>query len=107
MVYVIFFLVTDHISYYFQSDFSNILSNSLLTPIGGFQIIAIPNKEDAFNLGVTRSVLRASGVRYDVNEPGLYDIYNEIYFKVQYVKSGDSLARAWFLLCSVMRHGTS
>jgi NADH-quinone oxidoreductase subunit D len=52
------------------------------------------SKEDAIRLGVTGSVLRASGVPFDVRKAEPYDIYNEIDFKVQYMKSGDSFARS-------------
>jgi len=52
------------------------------------------SKEDAVKLGVTGSVLRASGVPFDVRKAEPYDIYNEIDFKVQYMKSGDSFARS-------------
>jgi NADH-quinone oxidoreductase subunit D len=52
------------------------------------------SKEDAIRLGVTGSVVRASGVPFDVRKVEPYDIYNEIDFKVQYMKSGDSFARS-------------
>lgn len=52
------------------------------------------SKEDAIRLGVTGSVVRASGVPFDVRKAEPYDIYNEIDFKVQYMKSGDSFARS-------------
>ncbi|HEX9318754.1 MAG TPA: NADH-quinone oxidoreductase subunit D [Nitrososphaeraceae archaeon] len=52
------------------------------------------SKDDAVKLGVTGSVLRASGVPFDVRKAEPYDIYNEIDFKVQYMKSGDSFARS-------------
>ena len=57
--------------------------------------VGILTKEDAINLGVTGSVLRASGVAYDVRKVEPYDVYNEIDFKVQYMKTCDSFARAY------------
>ena len=71
--------------------------------------MGILTKEDAIGLGVTGSVLRASGVPYDIRKAEPYDVYNEIDFKVQYMKSGDSLARAYVPLldmresCHIMR----
>ena len=71
--------------------------------------VGILTKEDAIKLGVTGSVLRASGVPYDIRKAEPYDIYNEIDFKVQYMKSGDSFARAYVPLldmresCQIMR----
>ena len=71
--------------------------------------VGILTKEDAIGLGVTGSVLRASGVPYDIRKAEPYDVYNEIDFKVQYMKSGDSLARAYVPLldmkesCHIMR----
>ncbi len=57
--------------------------------------VGILPKEDAINLGVTGSVLRASGVAHDVRKVEPYDVYNEIDFKVQYMKTCDSFARAY------------
>jgi NADH-quinone oxidoreductase subunit D len=57
--------------------------------------VGILTKEDAINLGVTGSVLRASGVAYDGRKVEPYDVYNEIDFKVQYMKTCDSFARAY------------
>ena len=71
--------------------------------------VGILSKEDAINLGVTGSVLRASGVPYDIRKVEPYDVYNEIDFKAQYMKAGDSFARAYvpFLdmkeWCMIMR----
>jgi len=56
--------------------------------------VGILSKEDAIKLGVTGSVLRASGVPFDVRKAEPYDIYNEIDFKVQYMQTCDSFARA-------------
>ena len=57
--------------------------------------VGILSKEDAIKLGVTGSVLRASGVPYDIRKVEPYDIYNEIEFNVQYMKTCDSFARAY------------
>lgn len=57
--------------------------------------VAVLSKEDAINLGVTGSVVRASGVPYDIRKAEPYDIYNEIDFKVQYMKTGDCFARSY------------
>jgi NADH-quinone oxidoreductase subunit D len=57
--------------------------------------VGILTKEDAIRLGVTGSVLRASGVPYDIRKVEPYDVYNEIDFKVQYMKTADSFARAY------------
>ena len=56
--------------------------------------VGILSKEDAIKLGVTGSVLRASGVPFDVRKAEPYDIYNEIDFKVQYMQTCDSFARS-------------
>ena len=56
--------------------------------------VGILTKEDAIKLGVTGSVLRASGIPFDVRKAEPYDIYDEIDFKIQYMKSGDSYARS-------------
>jgi NADH-quinone oxidoreductase subunit D len=57
--------------------------------------VAVLSKEDAIKLGVTGSVVRASGVPFDVRRAEPYDIYNEIDFKVQYMKTGDCFARSY------------
>ena len=57
--------------------------------------VAVLSKEDAIKLGVTGSVLRASNVPFDVRKAEPYDIYNEIDFKDQYMKTGDCFARAY------------
>jgi NADH-quinone oxidoreductase subunit D len=71
--------------------------------------VGILTKEDAVRLGVTGSVLRASGVSYDIRKAEPYDIYNEIDFNVQYMRTCDCFARAYvpFLdmreSCHIMR----
>jgi len=57
--------------------------------------VAVLSKQDAVKLGVTGSVLRASGIPYDIRKVEPYDVYNEIDFKVQYMNSGDSFARSY------------
>lgn len=57
--------------------------------------VAVLSKEDAVKLGVTGSVLRASGIPYDIRKVEPYDVYNEIDFKVQYMKTGDCFARSY------------
>jgi NADH-quinone oxidoreductase subunit D len=57
--------------------------------------VAVLSKEDAIKLGVTGSVVRASSVPFDVRKAEPYDIYNEIDFKVQYMKTGDCFARSY------------
>ena len=56
--------------------------------------VGILTKEDAIKLGVTGSVLRASGIPFDVRKAEPYDVYGEIDFKTQYMKTGDSYARS-------------
>ena len=56
--------------------------------------VGILTKDDAISLGVAGLVLRASGVPLDIRKAEPYDVYNEIDFKVQYMKSGDSFARS-------------
>jgi NADH-quinone oxidoreductase subunit D len=57
--------------------------------------VAVLTKEEATKLGVAGSVLRASGIPYDIRKAEPYDIYNEIDFKVQYMKTGDCFARSY------------
>jgi NADH-quinone oxidoreductase subunit D len=56
--------------------------------------VGVLTKEDATKLGVTGSVLRASGIPFDVRKAEPYDVYSDIDFKVQYMKTGDSFARS-------------
>ena len=49
--------------------------------------VGLLTKEDAIKLGVTGSVLRASNTPYDIRKAEPYDVYNEIDFKVQYMKA--------------------
>jgi NADH-quinone oxidoreductase subunit D len=57
--------------------------------------VAVLSKEDAVKLGVAGSVLRASGIPYDIRKAEPYDIYDELDFKVQYMKTGDCFARSY------------
>jgi NADH-quinone oxidoreductase subunit D len=57
--------------------------------------VAVLTKDDAINLWVTGSVLSASGLPYDIRKAEPYEIYDEIYFNVQYMKKFDSFARAY------------
>ena len=52
------------------------------------------SKEDAIRLGTTGSVLRASGVDYDVRVKEPYDVYDELDIHTNVLKSGDSYARS-------------
>lgn len=63
--------------------------------------VGLLKKQDAIDLGTTGSVLRASGVPFDVRRAEPYDIYSELDFKVQYMKTGDSFARAMVPLLDV------
>lgn len=56
--------------------------------------VGLLSRADAINLGVTGSVLRASGVNYDVRKDEPYDIYNQFDFEVPIAKTGDSFARS-------------
>ena len=49
------------------------------------------SREDAIRLGTTGSVLRASGVDYDVRVKEPYDVYDE---HTNVLKAGDSYARS-------------
>jgi NADH-quinone oxidoreductase subunit D len=56
--------------------------------------VGILSMSDASSIGVTGSVLRASGIDYDVRKGEPYDIYNDIQFEVPIAKTGDSFARS-------------
>ena len=57
--------------------------------------VGLLSKDDAIKLGVTGSGPRASNIPYDIRKAEPYDVYNEIDFKVQYMKSSDCFARAY------------
>ena len=52
------------------------------------------SREDAIRLGTTGSVLRASGVDYDVRVKEPYDVYDELDVHTNVLKAGDSYARS-------------
>ena len=54
----------------------------------------ILSREDAIRLGTTGSVLRASGVDFDVRIKEPYDVYEELDVHTNVLKEGDSLARS-------------
>jgi NADH-quinone oxidoreductase subunit D len=54
----------------------------------------ILSQEDAIRLGTTGSVLRASGVDFDVRKKEPYDVYDELDFQTNVLKEGDSYARS-------------
>jgi NADH-quinone oxidoreductase subunit D len=56
--------------------------------------VGVLSRTDAISLGVTGSVLRASGIDYDVRKREPYDIYSDIEFEVPILKAGDSFARS-------------
>jgi NADH-quinone oxidoreductase subunit D len=56
--------------------------------------VGILTKDNAIKLGVTGSVLRASEIPFDVRKAEPYDIYDQIDFKIQYMKTCDSFARS-------------
>jgi len=52
------------------------------------------SKMDAIRLGTTGSVLRASGVDFDLRKKEPYDVYENLDFETQVMKEGDSYARS-------------
>lgn len=52
------------------------------------------SRQDAIRLGTTGSVLRASGVDFDVRKKEPYDVYDEFDFETIVMKEGDSYARS-------------
>jgi NADH-quinone oxidoreductase subunit D len=54
----------------------------------------ILSRMDAIRLGTTGSVLRASGVDFDVRKKEPYDVYDNLDFETQVLKEGDSYARS-------------
>jgi NADH-quinone oxidoreductase subunit D len=52
------------------------------------------SSEDAIRLGTTGSVLRASGVDFDVRKKEPYDVYDELDVHSNVLKAGDSYARS-------------
>ncbi len=56
--------------------------------------IGILRRQDAIDFGTTGSVIRASGVNYDVRKKEPYEIYDKMNFEVPTMNSGDSFARS-------------
>ncbi len=56
--------------------------------------VGVLSSQEAIDIGVTGSVLRASGINYDVRKREPYEIYNQIDFEVPTSKAGDSFARS-------------
>ena len=54
----------------------------------------ILSKTDAIRLGTTGSVLRASGVDFDIRKKEPYDVYENLDFQTIVMKEGDSYARS-------------
>lgn len=54
----------------------------------------ILSRGDAMKLGTTGTVLRASGIDFDVRKKEPYDAYEEIDFQTNVLKEGDSYARS-------------
>jgi NADH-quinone oxidoreductase subunit D len=52
------------------------------------------SRMDAIRLGTTGSVLRASGVDFDVRKKEPYDVYENLDFETQVLREGDSYARS-------------
>jgi NADH-quinone oxidoreductase subunit D len=52
------------------------------------------SRQDAIRLGTTGSVLRASGVDYDLRKKEPYDVYDELDIHTNVMKEGDSYARS-------------
>ncbi len=52
------------------------------------------SRQDAIRLGTTGSVLRASGVDFDLRKKEPYDAYDEMDFEVPVLQKGDSYARS-------------
>ena len=69
----------------------------------------ILSKTDAIRLGTTGSVLRASGVDYDIRKKEPYDVYENLDFQTVVMKEGDSYARSrvpyleMFESCKIIR----
>ena len=58
------------------------------------QDTGVLSREDAIRLGTTGSVLRASGVNYDLRQKEPYDVYEELDVHSPVMKEGDSYARS-------------
>lgn len=69
----------------------------------------ILSRTDAIRLGTTGSVLRASGVDFDLRKKEPYDVYENMDFETVVMKEGDSYARSYvpylemFESCRIIR----
>ena len=69
----------------------------------------ILSRTDAIRLGTTGSVLRASGVDFDIRKKEPYDVYENLDFETVVMKEGDSYARSYvpylemFESCRIIR----
>ncbi len=69
----------------------------------------ILSRTDAIRLGTTGSVLRASGVNFDIRKKEPYDVYENLDFETVVMKEGDSYARSYvpylemFESCRIIR----
>ncbi|KAG6540697.1 hypothetical protein Mapa_018031 [Marchantia paleacea] len=55
--------------------------------------IGTVTREEAINWGLSGPMLRASGVQWDLRKVDHYECYDELDWKIQWQKEGDSLAR--------------
>nr|QYB18490.1 NADH dehydrogenase subunit 7 [Conocephalum salebrosum]QYB18578.1 NADH dehydrogenase subunit 7 [Conocephalum salebrosum] len=55
--------------------------------------VGIITREEAINWGLSGPMLRASGVQWDLRKVDHYECYDELDWKIQWQKEGDSLAR--------------
>ena len=68
------------------------------------------SRQDAIRLGTTGSVLRASGIDFDLRKKEPYDAYDEMDFTTPVLKKGDSYSRSkipWLDMlesCRIIRH---
>jgi len=67
--------------------------------------IAVISAEDAVNFGLTGSVLRGSGVDYDLRKVFPYGAYDKVEWKVPLGKNGDTYDR-YFIRMEEMREST-
>ncbi|KAK4433514.1 NAD(P)H-quinone oxidoreductase subunit H, chloroplastic [Sesamum alatum] len=55
--------------------------------------LGITGAEEAVNWGLSRPMLRASGIQWDLRKVDRYECYDEFDWEIQWQKEGDSLAR--------------
>ncbi|MDE1863263.1 MAG: NADH-quinone oxidoreductase subunit D [Thaumarchaeota archaeon] len=73
----------------------------------------ILSRTDAIRLGTTGSVLRASGIDFDIRKKEPYDVYENLDFETVVMKEGDSYARSYvpylemFESCRIIRDALS